>query len=105
MGVRNWSDLQRREVKVIYLGRDNNRTHSQASQEKLRQNWRWQRLWRRWRLGGKGALEGSYDASDYLQNFDDGMGCAELDNHSRSFSARYADPSSREGKEKLLIDL
>ncbi|KAI4376942.1 hypothetical protein MLD38_014643 [Melastoma candidum] len=105
MGVRNWSDLQRREAKAIYLGRDNSQTHSQASLDKLLQNWRWHGFWRRWRLGKKGVLEGSYDASDYFQNFDDGMGFAEPDNFSRSFSARYAGQPLRDRKEKLLIDL
>ncbi|KAF2286930.1 hypothetical protein GH714_035619 [Hevea brasiliensis] len=34
-----------------------------------------------------------YDADEYSQNFDEGTGWAEPDNLSRSFSARFADPS------------
>ncbi|KAF2286929.1 hypothetical protein GH714_035576 [Hevea brasiliensis] len=39
------------------------------------------------------SSQASYDADEYSQNFDEGTGWAEPDNLSRSFSARFADPS------------
>lgn len=41
------------------------------------------------------AFQVSYDPDEYSQNFDQGTGWAEPDNLSRSFSARFADPSRR----------
>ncbi|KAJ0977836.1 hypothetical protein J5N97_013310 [Dioscorea zingiberensis] len=60
---------------------------------------RWRGLWRRIVKGRRRILNLSarahvpYDAYSYAQNFDDGSAWIEPENLSRSFSARFADPS------------
>lgn len=60
---------------------------------------RWRGLWRRIMKGKRRILNSSapqhvpYDAYSYAQNFDDGSSWIEPENLSRSFSARFADPS------------
>ncbi|POO03905.1 hypothetical protein TorRG33x02_002090 [Trema orientale] len=46
----------------------------------------------------------TYDPTTYSKNFDQGMGWAEPDNLSRSFSARFADPSRIFPKSIVLLD-
>ncbi|XVF48488.1 hypothetical protein PTKIN_Ptkin03bG0194600 [Pterospermum kingtungense] len=48
------------------------------------------------------AFQASYDPDEYSQNFDQGTGWAEPDNLSRSFSARFADPSRISRRNDLL---
>nr|DAD44715.1 TPA_asm: hypothetical protein HUJ06_002945 [Nelumbo nucifera] len=60
---------------------------------------RWRVLWRRIMKEKKkifyssSPLQVPYDAYSYSQNFDQGSAWTEPDNLSRSFSARFADPS------------
>ncbi|KAI4316164.1 hypothetical protein L6164_024170 [Bauhinia variegata] len=88
---------------TIKLGRSytrpRNRSYSPSSYDSTKPLW--QMIWRKIR-GDKrkvfsssvtNTMEGTYDAETYSRNFDQGMGWMEPDNLSRSFSARYADPS------------
>ena len=50
------------------------------------------------------GFQASYDPNTYPKNFDQGMGWAEPDNLSRSFSARFADPSRIFPKPIVLLD-
>ncbi|OVA12045.1 hypothetical protein BVC80_1487g14 [Macleaya cordata] len=62
---------------------------------------RWRVIWRRIKKEKKkifnstltSPVQVSYDPYSYLKNFDQGSACSEPDNLSRSFSARFADPS------------
>ncbi|KAL9400237.1 hypothetical protein Peur_009198 [Populus x canadensis] len=61
---------------------------------------RWQVFWRKINRGKKKIFnvspvtsQASYDLDEYSQNFDQGTDWAEPEILSRSFSARYADPS------------
>ncbi|EXC32787.1 hypothetical protein L484_019901 [Morus notabilis] len=49
-------------------------------------------------------LQPSYDPTTYSKNFDQGMGWEEPDYLSRSFSARFADPSRIFPKNIVLLD-
>jgi hypothetical protein len=64
---------------------------------------KWQMFWRKIKRERKRfptttssqvTLQTSYDPNTYSKNFDQGTGWMEPDNLSRSFSARYADPSN-----------
>ncbi|OUZ99926.1 hypothetical protein BVC80_9069g34 [Macleaya cordata] len=61
---------------------------------------KWRLLWRKIKKEKKKIFDSSsvqaqvpYDPYTYSQNFDHGSAWAEPDNLSRSFSARFADPS------------
>jgi len=62
---------------------------------------RWQVFWRKTNGGKKRILkaslvtsvQASYDPDEYSQNFDQGTDWTKPEDLSRSFSARYADPS------------
>lgn len=54
--------------------------------------------------GDGGVREGSYNPQSYSLNFDNGLSCMEPDNVSRSFSARFAVPSSRIFPPTHLLD-
>ncbi|CAK7353388.1 unnamed protein product [Dovyalis caffra] len=61
---------------------------------------KWQRFWRKISRGKKKIFnmapvtsQASYDPDEYSQNFDQGTDWDEPEILSRSFSARYADPS------------
>ncbi|KAL5558789.1 hypothetical protein UlMin_035000 [Ulmus minor] len=50
------------------------------------------------------TFQASYDPNAYSKNFDQGMGWMEPDNLSRSFSARFADPSRLFPRSTVLLD-
>ncbi|KAK9027096.1 hypothetical protein V6N11_066941 [Hibiscus sabdariffa] len=62
---------------------------------------KWTTFWKKIRRERKkkiftssgGAFQASYDPNAYSQNFDQGKASAEPDNLSRSFSARFANPT------------
>ncbi|EEF45926.1 conserved hypothetical protein [Ricinus communis] len=87
---------------TIYLGRNqSHKAKEEAHPNNINNNkWAWHRLWRRISREKKKifssvpvTLQASYDPQEYHQNFDHGTGWTEPDNLSRSFSARFADPS------------
>ncbi|KAG8487704.1 hypothetical protein CXB51_018415 [Gossypium anomalum] len=80
---------------TITLGR----SYTQRGIEDDRSKPKWTNFWRKLRRERKklfssgGTFQASYEPDAYSQNFDQGTGWAEPDNLSRSFSARFADPS------------
>ncbi|XP_054799506.1 uncharacterized protein LOC129303939 [Prosopis cineraria] len=52
----------------------------------------------------RGGMEGTYNQQTYSLNFDQGLGWMETDNLCRSFSARFAVPSSRIFPPTHLLD-
>ncbi|KAL3746710.1 hypothetical protein ACJRO7_015625 [Eucalyptus globulus] len=112
MGIKNWREPR---MEVIHLGRNGNSNNSNkpshGQHEKIHQGW--QRFWRRFKRNKKvsssintNKIKGSYDPDEYSQNFDEGIDCAEPDNLSRSFSARFADPWWRiDPKKIMLVDM
>ncbi|KAG8657348.1 hypothetical protein MANES_03G064500v8 [Manihot esculenta] len=100
MSFKNWRNSSSRET--IHLGRN----HLQVKDEKdevkeAKPKWFnfWRKIYREKKkkkkkfASGPVTLQASYDPDEYSQNFDQGTGWTEPDNHSRSFSARFADPS------------
>ncbi|KAJ9183458.1 hypothetical protein P3X46_007309 [Hevea brasiliensis] len=94
MNFKNWRNSSCRET--IYLGKD----QLQVKGEKDEAKPKWYKFWRKFYREKKKKIfsasvssQASYDADEYSQNFDEGTGWAEPDNLSRSFSARFADPS------------
>ncbi|CAL0327280.1 unnamed protein product [Lupinus luteus] len=69
----------------------------------------WQMLWRKLKSGKKkvfsftDSVDGVYDLDTYSMNFDHGTGWMEPDNLPRSFSARFADPSTILPPKNLLV--
>ncbi|ONI33933.1 hypothetical protein PRUPE_1G454200 [Prunus persica] len=73
----------------------------------------WQRFWKKFKMDKKKKSfssstvtpqAASYDPKTYSKNFDRGMGSMEPDNLSRSFSARFADPSMILHNNRNLLD-
>ena len=97
MSFKKWRNSSDRET--IYLGR--NQPPGEKEEAKATNNkWQWHKFWRKINREKKKifsappvTLQASYDPDEYSQNFDHGTGWAEPDNLSRSFSARFADPS------------
>ncbi|OMO90999.1 hypothetical protein COLO4_18709 [Corchorus olitorius] len=77
---------------TITLGRSYTQRRKEESSKP-----KWLTFWKKFRRERKNisvAFHGAaYDPDEYSQNFDQGTGWAEPDNLSRSFSARFADPS------------
>ncbi|KAK9946713.1 hypothetical protein M0R45_012160 [Rubus argutus] len=73
---------------------------------------KWQTFWKKFKKENNKNLSSgtvvsqarrnSYDPKTYSKNFDRGMGWMEPDNLSRSFSARFADPSRISHRNDLL---
>ncbi|KAL3500500.1 hypothetical protein ACH5RR_039593 [Cinchona calisaya] len=69
---------------------------------------RWLKFWTKFRRHKKKnsnssmSMQTPYDPKTYLQNFDEGSGTLEPDNLFRSFSARFADPSSLSRRKDFL---
>ena len=88
---------------TIKLGR----SYSQRGKDD-RSKPKWITFWKKFRRERKKifsspvAFQASYDPDEYSQNFDQGTGWAEPDNLSRSFSARFADPSRISRRNELL---
>jgi|UniRef100_A0A2N9H2U8 hypothetical protein len=94
MGIKKWLNPR---SESIQLGRSyeqsnyNNKTQTQPV---------WHVFWKKIKRDKKKfpsshiTMQANYDPETYSKNFDKGMGSLEPDNLSRSFSARFADPSS-----------
>lgn len=105
MDGRKWSSLGRRSIQLgeYYQEAESERTRlPSARSNKLR----WKAFWmkfmkeRRRIFDSPPPIQISYDPYTYSQNFDHGSAWDEpADNLSRSFSARFADPSRIFGKE------
>ncbi|OWM86640.1 hypothetical protein CDL15_Pgr015675 [Punica granatum] len=97
-------------METIYLGR------SCSGDGRRRPPQGWRLLWKRFKGGvvnkikkvaessaancnSRSSAHGSYDPTEYLQNFDHGSGWNRM-----SFSARFADPSSISRRHHLLMD-
>ncbi|KAK9269419.1 hypothetical protein L1049_001192 [Liquidambar formosana] len=95
MDIRNWCSSG---TETIQLGR---RCYNEIESTSPRSNKQmWKVLWRKLKKEKRKFFESSvhvqqvpYDAYTYSQNFDQGSVWDEPDNLSRSFSARFADPS------------
>ncbi|KAH7524224.1 hypothetical protein FEM48_Zijuj06G0096500 [Ziziphus jujuba var. spinosa] len=105
MGIKIWCNSRSQSIK---LGQ---RFYMQSNNDKAQQGWL--KIWRKiMRPDQKRkivssspvAFQATYDHNDYSMNFDQGMGCTEPDNLSRSFSARFADPNSIFPKSISLLD-
>ncbi|XVE71075.1 hypothetical protein DITRI_Ditri10aG0121000 [Diplodiscus trichospermus] len=103
MEIRVWN-RQNSVRETIKLGRSNTqRSRDDRSKPK------WMTFWKKFRRERKKifssspvAFQASYDPDEYTQNFDQGTGWAEPDNLSRSFSARFADPSRISRRNELF---
>ncbi|GMI92531.1 hypothetical protein HRI_002922500 [Hibiscus trionum] len=88
-----WHRQSSSRTETIKLGRN----YTQRGQDD-RSKPKWRTFWKKF-TGKKTftsshvGFQASYDPDEYSQNFDQGTGWAEPDNLSRSFSARFADPS------------
>lgn len=91
MDIRNWCGSDSRS---IHLGRFGSGSNGSGKMK-------WRMLWMKFKRERKRLLQSSatplqipyYDPHTYSQNFDQGTALDEPDNLSRSFSARFADPS------------
>ncbi|WCJ29801.1 hypothetical protein M5689_011411 [Euphorbia peplus] len=72
---------------TIYLGQV-----QKDHQVEIKSKWRFLKFWKREKH--MRIFNNGYDEDEYSKNFDQGSGWAEPDNLSRSFSARFSDPSS-----------
>ncbi|KAE8687642.1 Golgin subfamily A member 4 [Hibiscus syriacus] len=95
MEIKMWQ-RQSSGRETITLGRSNTQRGIKDDHSKPK----WTTFWKKIRRERNGiftssgaALQVSYDPNAYSQNFDRGSASAEPDNLSRSFSARFADPS------------
>ncbi|KAK7283012.1 hypothetical protein RIF29_12205 [Crotalaria pallida] len=98
---KHWFSSRSQRTQNIRLGRSytrpHNRTYSLISYDGKKTVW--QMVWRKLKREKKrvfnspDSVDGVYDLETYSMNFDHGTGWMEPDNLSRSFSARYADPS------------
>ncbi|XP_021637681.2 uncharacterized protein LOC110633404 [Hevea brasiliensis] len=95
MSFKNWRNSSCRET--IYLGRNQLQVKGEKDEANYKPKWHkfWRKIYREKKkiFSAPVTLQASYDPDDYSQNFDQGTGWAEPDNLSRSFSARFADPS------------
>ncbi|GKV03379.1 hypothetical protein SLEP1_g15688 [Rubroshorea leprosula] len=94
MGIKLMWQNTRRET--ITLGKNNHQR--EENDHRARARWRifWTKITREKKkiFCSPGAtFQSSYALDEYSQNFDQEMSWAEPDNLSRSFSARYANPS------------
>ncbi|WRX35415.1 hypothetical protein QQP08_027902 [Theobroma cacao] len=89
-------------TETITLGRSYSQRGKDASRPKWRTFWKKFRRERKKIFSSPVAFQASYDPDEYSQNFDQGTGWAEPDNLSRSFSARFADPSRISKKVALM---
>ncbi|XP_050214295.1 uncharacterized protein LOC126665520 [Mercurialis annua] len=92
LSLKKWRNSSYKET--VHLGR--NRSRRRHEHEADDSKWKWNKLWRKFNrkiFSAPVILQASYDPDEYSQNFDQGTGRTEPDNLSRSFSARYADPS------------
>src|SRR5262245_3902309 len=100
MSIRRWNKSRSLSVR---LGKPDMEREYEAQPK-------WLKFWRKFRRHKKKNCNSSismrtpYDHETYLQNFDEGSGTMEPDNLFRSFSARFADPSSL-SRRKDLMDL
>ncbi|KAF8407034.1 hypothetical protein HHK36_006159 [Tetracentron sinense] len=101
MDIGNWCNSGSRSIRLgrNYLESNYDEFVSFNSQASRSSTPRWRVLWRRIKKEKKKIFDSpvpvqvQYDPYTYSQNFDQGSASAELDNVSRSFSARFADPS------------
>ncbi|KAE8724480.1 Golgin subfamily A member 4 [Hibiscus syriacus] len=94
MDIKVWHRQSSSRTEQIKLGRSC--TQRGRDEDRSRPKWRtfWKKFTRRKKIfTSPVGLQASYDPDEYSQNFDQGTGWAEPDNLSRSFSARFADPS------------
>ncbi|XVF35497.1 hypothetical protein REPUB_Repub18cG0150600 [Reevesia pubescens] len=83
---------------TIKLGRSHTQRGGKDNQSKPK----WRTFWKKIFSSSAVGFQASYDPDEYSQNFDQGTGWAEPDNLSRSFSARFADPSRISRRNELL---
>ncbi|XVE97533.1 hypothetical protein REPUB_Repub03eG0027500 [Reevesia pubescens] len=103
MEIKMWH-WQNSGRETITLGRSYSQRRT-ADQSKPK----WRTFWKKFRRERKKifssstvTFQASYDPDEYSQNFDQGTGWAEPDNLSRSFSARFADPSRISRKNQFV---
>ncbi|XP_039004869.1 uncharacterized protein LOC120132115 [Hibiscus syriacus] len=92
MDIKVWNRQSSIRTETIKLGR----SYTQRGQDdRSKPKWRtfWKKFTRKKIFTSPGGFQASYDPDEYSQNFDQGTGWAEPDNLSRSFSARFAEPS------------
>lgn len=105
MGIKKWLNPERTEC--IHLGqsrsyRMQSNSHNYRTQTLIRWNVFWKKIKRNKYPSSQVTLQAYYDPKNYSKNFDHGV--MEPDNLSRSFSARFADPS-RFCKMESLLDM
>ncbi|GAB4837370.1 hypothetical protein Ancab_002247 [Ancistrocladus abbreviatus] len=102
MGIKNWSNSRSQSIR---LGR------SCSRREDVNPRPKWKMIWRiikkeTDKIFGSSthptATPLSYDPDAYSRNFDEGCGLSEPEYLSRSFSARFADPSRIDRKNGLM---
>ncbi|GLT67495.1 hypothetical protein SLA2020_398000 [Shorea laevis] len=103
MGIKKWWNLDSgRGGESIQLGGRYYYSQSNNTQAQAQTHPKWQMFWKKIKRERKRfpisshqvTLRTSYDPNTYSKNFDQGTGWMEPDNLSRSFSARFADPSN-----------
>ncbi|MBA0835851.1 hypothetical protein Goarm_008105 [Gossypium armourianum] len=94
MEIKIWHRQCSSRLETIKLGRSyTQRGHDEHPKPKWRTFWKIFTRERKKIFASPVGFQASYDPDEYSQNFDQGTGWAEPDNLSRSFSARFADPS------------
>ncbi|OVA12043.1 hypothetical protein BVC80_1487g11 [Macleaya cordata] len=105
VGIQNWYDLGSRSIGRLgqnrYMASDEFTNVNYIKVTTHASTPRWRVLWRRINKEKKRIfrptstpIRVAYDPSSYLKNFDEGSACSEADDIvSRSFTARFVDPS------------
>ncbi|KAL4333124.1 hypothetical protein GQ457_07G044600 [Hibiscus cannabinus] len=92
MEIKVWHRQSSSRAETIKLGRS---CTQRGQDDRSKPKWLtfWKKFTRKKIFSSPVGFQASYDPDEYSQNFDQGTGWAEPDNLSRSFSARFADPS------------